>query len=303
MADARTAVHATTNLPENQIAALQGMIDTLTMNLNTATMMATQYRAVVSAVNSAQTAIDGLTDESMDANVDDANTMVTAARTALTGADALDADDTAGLESQVAGVETQISNIQTARADRPDPAMVVSLMEMVVSLTEAAETKETEITAEFDQTDDAGLGGTGATGYEMAISNKDGAALVEITKGTGENKVEFVKNTMVDLTGKDGSAGSMNVLGPNDNGETEVAIVYTDIQVPTDIPFVMAKGKGRHTLDANPKTPLMMDFRSLYVETEVKWRTQEWRRRICCLLPLAMVRSLWWGMIMQIPRT
>ena len=43
----------------------------------------------------------------------------------------------------------------------------------------------------------------------------------------------------------------MHVLGPNDDGETEVAIVYTDIEAPTDIPFVMADGKGRYILDAN----------------------------------------------------
>ena len=44
----------------------------------------------------------------------------------------------------------------------------------------------------------------------------------------------------------------MHVLGPNDDGETEVAIVYTDIEAPTDIPFVIADGKGRYTLNTNP---------------------------------------------------
>ncbi len=45
--------------------------------------------------------------------------MVTAARTALTNGDMLDADDTASLGGLIANVETQITAIHTARADRP----------------------------------------------------------------------------------------------------------------------------------------------------------------------------------------
>ena len=36
----------------------------------------------------------------------------------------------------------------------------------------------------------------------------------------------------MDLTGVDGSTGSMNLLGPNDDDVTEIAIVYTDIDTP-----------------------------------------------------------------------
>ena len=74
---------------------------------------------------------------------------------------------------------------------------------------------------------------------------------ISVSRGAGDDKVDFVKNEMADLTGADDSTGSMNVLGPNDDGETEIAIVYTDIQAPTDIPFVMADGKGRYGLNTN----------------------------------------------------
>ena len=50
---------------------------------------------------------------------------------------------------------------------------------------------------------------------------------------------------MADLTGKDDSTGSMNVLGPNDDGETEIAIVYTDIDAPLATRF--REGKERWT--------------------------------------------------------
>ena len=129
--------------------------------------------------------------------------------------------------------------------------------------TKSANTKTKAIADEGMQTDDAGLGGATATN-PVAIAHKDGAVSISVSRGDGDEKVDFVK--MADLTGADDSTGSMNELGPNDDGETEIAIVYTDIQAPTDIPFIMADGKGRHTLDINPKTENGTDHRSLEID-------------------------------------
>ena len=261
MGEAQTAVHAATSLSANQIAVLKGMIDTLTMNLNTATMMATQYRAVVSAVNSAQTAIDGLTDKSTDAEVDAANTMVTDARTALTGADALDADDTARLESQVARVESQIADMRTARANRPDPAIVASL-------TEVAKTKEKAITTEAGQVD-AGLGGSDVDQYDLAIEHKDGAASVKITDAMLDDDDDPKFEQVMDFG--DGRTMHVRAMELNDDGEVveEVVIVSTDIEAPKATAFakVMDRdGNFPQELDVNQKEE-GSPFRSLAVNT------------------------------------
>ena len=90
--------------------------------------------------------------------------------------------------------------------------------------TKSAGTKTTAIKAELDQTpatDDEGqgLGGATATPTDLDIAHKDGAVSIAVSRGMDDDKVDFVK--MADLTGADDSTGSMNVLGPNDDGETE----------------------------------------------------------------------------------
>ena len=105
--------------------------------------------------------------------------------------------------------------------------------------TKSANTKTMAINAEGMQTDDAGAGGDNAA--DIAIAHKDGAVSIAVSRGMGDDKVDFAK--MADLTGADDSTGSMNVLGPNDDGETEIAIVYTDIDPPKPTKFG-AEGTG-----------------------------------------------------------
>ena len=71
----------------------------------------------------------------------------------------------------------------------------------------------------------------------------------------GDDKVDFVK--MPDLTGADDSTGSMNVRDcPNDDGETEIAIVYTDIEAPTATAISEAIEKQGHALRLPQRWPI-----------------------------------------------
>ena len=234
---AQAAVHAATNLPQNRIDALQAQVDTLTRLLETANTMAMQGRRVVDAVNAAQAEIDALTDESTDADVADAKALVTAARAALSGTTALDADDTARLEGQVASVESQIAAIQTEVAARPTQQEI----DDAAADTKAAGTKAEAIGDEAEQETDAGLGGTGVTGVAATIAHDK----VEIADAAmaGDDDPKFV-DQMAGLDG--GRTMLVRTMKADDdaNVESEVVIVATDIKAPTATDF----GKV-HTFD------------------------------------------------------
>ncbi len=105
--------------------------------------------------------------------------------------------------------------------------------EEIATMTKSAGTKEDAIGVEaMDGT--GGPGGDDAA--DIAVAHKDGAVSISVSRGADDDKVDFMKDPM-DLTGADDSTGSMNVLGPNDDGETEIAIVYTDIDAPKATKF------------------------------------------------------------------
>ena len=110
----------------------------------------------------------------------------------------------------------------------------------VMAKTNSAGTKEEAIETEANTDGAGGPGGDDAA--VIAIAHKDGAVSISVSRGMGDEKVDFMK--AMDLTGADDHAGSMNVLGPNDDGETEIAIVYTDIGAPTPTKF---GGMGTNT--------------------------------------------------------
>ena len=179
------------------------------------------------------------------AAIAEAATAATAAETAKADADA--ATDPAVAEAAATAAETAEGDADAALATAmtASGAAVVAAADAeaaakVVAATKSAGTKTKAITAEDDQTDDAGLGGANVA--VAAIAHKDGAVSIAVSRGTGDAKVDFMK--AMDLTGADGSTGSMNVLGPNDDGETEIAIVYTDIQKPDEIDFAKVMNKA-----------------------------------------------------------
>ena len=132
--------------------------------------------------------------------------------------------------------------------------------------TAAAATKVIAISAEADETgdDDAGLGGSTASAidagvagsYALSIERDRIATKVTVTvngeAADDSDDVEFMPQDM-DL----GAGNSMHVLKMDADADgkvvEEIVIVSTDIEVPTDIPFVMADAdsKGRYALDAN----------------------------------------------------
>ena len=171
----------------------------------------------------------------------------TVAQAATASEDAMAAQGIA--ETAQGDAETAMGNAATAQAAAQVVADVAAAADKVADATTSAGTKTEAITAEGGQETDAGIG-TENYATVIAVAHKDGAVSISVSRGEGDDKVDFVK--MASLRGADRSTGSMNVLGPNDDGETEIAIVYTDIGVPTDIPF--AGEGGRYTLDANNTT-------------------------------------------------
>ena len=137
-----------------------------------------------------------------------------------------------------------------------------AVADKVADDTKSAGTKVTAIEAEAATEGAAGIGG--ATETDLAIAHKDGAVSISVSRGEDDDKVDFVK--MANLTGADDSTGSMNVLGPNDDDETEIAIVYTDIDAPEATKFG-AEGTDV-MLDANPKTTGENDFQSVEIDAD-----------------------------------
>ncbi len=253
---AQVAIHGARNLPANQIAALQKMVDDLTMELGNQNTASTQRTAVTDALADANALIAGLNDESSAEDVAAARAEVEKAQSALAAATGLSQSERDGLTSLVNTANSSVTGYETIVAARPDPMVVMAL-------TEAAKTKTTEIEAEAkqgmgDEPVDAGLGGTAAVDedtYMLDISReKDMGATIKITDPAmvGEDQPEFVKQD-VDL----GAKTTMHVRemeADEDDGtvEDEVVVVTTDIDAPRAVAFA----KWR---DMDGDTPQVLD--------------------------------------------
>ena len=149
---AQAALHAATNLPENRIAELQGQIDTLTTNYNTANTIAMQAAAVKAELAVATTAVDGLTDESDDTAVAAARTAVAAAQAALTAGTDLPQDVEDALSTLVSSLDSRLGGIETARANAAEEKAAAEMAAAGIAKdTKAAGTKVTAIGVEADE--------------------------------------------------------------------------------------------------------------------------------------------------------
>ena len=170
-------------------------------------------------------------DDATQAELDKANAAAGAAVAAKTIADGTDNVGTAEAAAKLA--ETEQGKAETAYEN----AMTASeKMRQMMAVTAAALTKEKAIGVEA-MNGTGGLGGE--TDTDLAIAHKDGAVSIVVSRGAGDDKKEF--ESRMDLTGPNGFEGTMNVSGPNDDGETEIAIVYTDIDAPKATPFAKVK--------------------------------------------------------------
>ncbi|MDE0332618.1 MAG: hypothetical protein OXL41_12180 [Nitrospinae bacterium] len=139
--------------------------------------------------------------------------------------------------------ETERGNAETAMADAATAEAEAIAAEMeaeaarIAAATEAAKTKSQAIineaagstTAPFDSL-------TAGENYTVTAEIEDGVVVAKIAiPGAAMDDPEFMRTGALPAIGD--WDGSMYTLGPNDDGETEVIGVYTDIAVPTVTDF------------------------------------------------------------------
>lgn len=111
-------------------------------------------------------------------------------------------------------------------------------MAMVAAATKAAATKAQAMNAQATGTvvppfDDSN---NPDDNYTVTAAHEDGAVAVKITvPGAAEDDPAFTRAESLPVI--DGWDGSMHSLGPNDDGETEIVGVYTDIAAPKPTAF------------------------------------------------------------------
>ena len=113
LATAQAQVAAAAALPENQIAALNDSLRQLRTDLEEARMLAGQRDTVGTALRAAQSAVNGLSNDSSDEDVAAAAAAVMDAQDALAAATALPDDD--ALRSSVAAVASALDTATMAR--------------------------------------------------------------------------------------------------------------------------------------------------------------------------------------------
>ena len=112
-------------------------------------------------------------------------------------------------------------------------------MAMVAAATKAAETKAEAINAEGTESTATPFdSATAAANNTVTAEYEDGAVAVKIAvPGASMDDPAFMRAGS--LPAIEGWDGSMHTLGPNDDGETEIVGVYTDIAAPKPTEFAM----------------------------------------------------------------
>ena len=266
---AQAALHAATNLPANQIAAIQSQVDQLTIDLNAANAVAMQAAAVKAALATATAAVDGLTDASAEADVTAARSAVAAAQAALAAATDVPMEVSDNLGALISSLDTRLSATESVVADRPTAQEIAK----AAAATAAAGTKVTAIDDEAKQTDDAGLGGSDVDSVTMTVARDRDGTKITITDTANPADADPANPQFaqaMDLGG--GRTMHVRAMDANDEGEVveEVVIVKTDIAAPKKTPFAMVRnpdGELTQELLVNPKTTDGDDFQSIDVLT------------------------------------
>ena len=235
---AQAAVHAATNLPENQINALQAQINQLT-----------SAALVWEAVATATSMVDALTDDSDATAVTAARDAVTAAQTVLAGAMDLPQDASSDLDTLISSLDTRLLVVEMEVASRPTEAQIAA----AAARTKAAGTKMKAINAEGVQDPDAGIGGSVETGvdstYSMTIERPRSGTEVKITDSAvaGMDDPKFA--LYMDLG--EGRTMHTRTMEADDDGNVveEVVIVSTDIAAPKATAFAKVAGQMLNARD------------------------------------------------------
>ena len=122
LAAAQAQLATAESIPENQIALLRDRIIQIQMDLDDATMLAGQRDSVGTALTAAQTAVNGLTESSSDADANAAGDLVAEVEAALAAATAL--PETDALRSSVAAVAAAFAGVQMDRTIHSQQGMV-----------------------------------------------------------------------------------------------------------------------------------------------------------------------------------
>ena len=236
---AQAAVHAATNLPENRITALQARVDQLVLDLDAANMVATQAASVKTALATATTMVDGLTNDSMATDVTAARGAVTAAQAALDATTDLPQDVSDNLGTLITSLDSRLRGIETEVASRPTQAEMAAA---VVKTTEAG-TKEEAIEEAAEA--DAGLGGSDDDTLTVEISRDRMGTTVEFTPSdlTEDDDPKFIKQ---DMNLGEGRSMYVRTKDANDDGDVveEAVVISTDIAAPRAVAFAKFKDEN-----------------------------------------------------------
>ena len=151
----------------------------------------------------------------------------------------------------------------------PKPEVIVDQPptdDKIAAKTKEAGTKATAIGVEFDQTavdgpGDDGPGGVAEDADHVIAISRDGdgtTVTITVTDAAADDPKFIMQDVDLEQFEKNGFSSTMHVLkmdaGEDGNVVEEVVIVSTDIDAPTDIPFVDdGDGNGgRYTLNTNP---------------------------------------------------
>ncbi len=242
------------------------------MAAETERMQTEQRNAALSALSMAQAAINGLNDESTDAQVTAARDLVTAAQDALDVATGLSQSERDGLTSLVTTASTSVTGYETIVEARPDPAVVAAN-------TKAAETKEEAIEDEDKQPAhaDNDIGGTAnAANYSMTIERpRVGSTVIKIadTDNPADADPPSPQFTQAMVLGE-GRTMHTRVMEADDDGDVveEVVIVRTDIQAAKATLFAKVAGQALDARDldievnADRKGSAIDDYTALTVK-------------------------------------
>ena len=196
----------------------------------------TEHMAISSAVAAAETAVDGLSATSTDADVAVANAAITMAQNALDAAEHILSAQALELDDELDGIRVSLTMAEGTIAEHRKMVADAEAAR-VAAATESAGTKLAAITAEAAQTTDGSVGGSDiATAHVIAISRgRDGTEVTITVDSPPDGAPEFVQ--AMDLGGGTTMHTRTMDADADRNVVQEVVIVTTDIDPPKATAF------------------------------------------------------------------
>ena len=200
--------------------------------------------AITNAIAAAKTAVDGLTAESSDVDLEAANAAVMAAAEAIEGAEHASSSDTVASLAALDAIRMSLTRAQSTIEDHR-AELAKQRQAAIDASTKSAGTKLAAMNAEAAQTADAGLGGTdapaaGAPGATTLAIGRDGTTVtISVQAGTSPDEDEDTTYTqaMDDLGGGRTMHELVGDADDDGNVETQIVIVSHDREAPKPVAF------------------------------------------------------------------